>query len=178
MEILSTPRLHLVPLTGAVLRRRLETDDFEAVVELPDGARTVRFGPQWPGDAVGSFPRLLAEIGDAADGVVDLRYVAVERETGYAVAELGAKRPVEQDGSVEIGYGVNSSEQGRGLGTEAVGALSDAALSRDDVTRVLAHTSPDNLASQRVLENTGFVRIGSTVEDGHGTVVVWERTAS
>lgn len=178
MEILSTPRLHLVPLTGAILRRRLESDDFEAVLGLPDGARTVTFGPQWPGDALGAYAHLLEGLGGASDGVVDLRYVAVERETGYAVAELGAKRPVEDDGSVEIGYGVNASEQGRGLGTEAVGALSDAALARDDVTRVLAHTTPDNIASQRVLENTGFVRIGSTVEDGHGTVVVWQRAAS
>ena len=178
METLSTPRLHLVPLTGAVLRRRLESDDFESVVDLPDGARTVRFGPQWPGDALGSYPRLLTDVGEAADAVVDLRYVAIERETGYAVAELGAKRPVEADGSVEIGYGVNESEWGRGLGTEAVGALVDHALSREDIARVLAHTTPDNIASQRVLENTGFSRIGSTVEEGHGTVAVWERTAS
>ncbi|MCH1868136.1 GNAT family N-acetyltransferase [Nocardioides sp. CFH 31398] len=178
MEILSTPRLHLVPLTGAILRRRLESDDFEAVIDLPDGARTVTFGPQWPGEALTSFSRLLEEVGDAADAAVDLRYVAVERETGYAVAELGAKRPVDEQGAVEIGYGVNESEWGRGLGTEAVGALVDHALSRADVARVLAHTTPDNIASQRVLENTGFSRIGSTVEEGHGTVAVWERAAS
>lgn len=178
METLSTPRLHLVPLSAEVLRRRLAADDFELVLDLPDGTRTVGFGPQWPGDVVGSYEALLGSLGPtvADDVVVDLRYVAVDREALQAVAELGAKGPVAEDGSVEIGYGVNEACRGRGLGTEAVGALVTAALGRDDVTRVLAHTTSDNIASQRVLENTGFSRVGSTVEEGHGPVAVWERT--
>jgi [ribosomal protein S5]-alanine N-acetyltransferase len=174
MQILSTPRLHLVPLTGAVVRRRLEVEEFDAVIELPDGARTVTFSPAWPGDVLASYPGLLEQIGD---GAAEHRYVVVDRETAQAVGELGAKGPVSADGAVEIGYGVVEDARDRGLGTEAVGAVVDSLAALDEVVRVVAHTAPDNIASQRVLENNGFTRTGTTVEPGEGEVLVWEHPA-
>jgi ribosomal-protein-alanine N-acetyltransferase len=61
---------------------------------------------------------------------------------------------------VEIGYGVCQSCQGRGVATEAVGALCDFA--RRGARVVLADTDRENVASQRVLEKSGFQTCGET----------------
>ena len=79
----------------------------------------------------------------------------------------------EPDGSAEIGYGLAESAQGRGYATEALDAV--AAWASDQGLGVLvALTAADNLASQRVLERTGFVR-GELVEVDDGPMIRWER---
>lgn len=70
------------------------------------------------------------------------------------------------DGSVEIGYGINEMFQGQGYATEAVNAAVLWALQQPGVTRVEAETEPDNRASQRVLEKCGFVPTGTEGEEG------------
>ena len=49
---------------------------------------------------------------------------------------------------------------GRGLATRAVAAIVAEAFGPIGLHRVEAGTQPENLASQRVLEKNGFVRIG------------------
>ena len=62
--------------------------------------------------------------------------------------------------SATLGYWVDAAEQGRGLATAAVGAVADVARDHLRLHRLEAGVSPDNPASQRVLETSGFTRIG------------------
>jgi hypothetical protein len=55
-------------------------------------------------------------------------------------------------GIVELGYGVAPTHESLGIATAMVGAMIEIA---GDL-RVFAHTLPENLASQRVLEKNGF----------------------
>lgn len=91
-------------------------------------------------------------------------YVMVRDADGHAVGGIGFHRPPEGDGHVEIGYDLTPDARGQGYATEAVRALTEWALSRDGVHTVVAHTDPDNTASQRVLERAGFTR-AEPVED-------------
>ena len=59
-----------------------------------------------------------------------------------------------------IGYWVDGRRHGRGLATGAVGEVVSYAFGELDLHRVEAATLVDNVASQRVLENNGFDRIG------------------
>lgn len=59
-----------------------------------------------------------------------------------------------------IGYWVDHRRNGRGLATGAVGRIVDYAFGDLDLHRVEAATLVDNVASQRVLEKSGFERIG------------------
>lgn len=65
---------------------------------------------------------------------------------------------------VEIGYGVDKAFRGRGLATEAVGALVDWGREREDVGAILAETLTANLPSRRVLEKCGFRRCGESTD--------------
>jgi ribosomal-protein-alanine N-acetyltransferase len=62
--------------------------------------------------------------------------------------------------SCTIGYWVDGPRNGRGLATGAVGEIVSYAFGELDLHRVEASTLVDNVASQRVLEKSGFDRIG------------------
>jgi ribosomal-protein-alanine N-acetyltransferase len=164
MPNLETERLILTPLTRAMAEGRVAADDFSLHV-VPVGV--VHFPPSWPGDALGMFRRFLDDGEDPVPGT----WVAIERATLTVVGQLGEKGGPDVMEIQEIGYGFGV--QSRGFATEAVNALATHLLTfRKGVS---AHTEPENVASQRVLQKSGFVQAGSAWEDGHGEVLVWER---
>jgi [ribosomal protein S5]-alanine N-acetyltransferase len=81
-----------------------------------------------------------------------------------------------------IGYVVIERARRRGLASTAVSLVAEWALSEAGLARVEAFVEPSNLASQRVLENAGFVREGLlsaylAVPDGRADAFVYGRTA-
>ena len=76
-------------------------------------------------------------------------------ETGKSVGDLSFKG-LDSNGLVEIGYGIKKEYEGQGYMTEAVTAMARWASEQIGVNYVEAETDPDNKASQRVLEKTGF----------------------
>jgi RimJ/RimL family protein N-acetyltransferase len=81
-------------------------------------------------------------------------YVVVEKSSGLAIGGIGFKRPPNERGEVEIGYGMCESFQGRGLASEVVVAVCNFA--RGFARAILAETERANVASQRVLKKAGF----------------------
>jgi RimJ/RimL family protein N-acetyltransferase len=100
------------------------------------------------------------------------------QETHFAIAVNGAAvggigfRPHEdvERVSAEIGYWLGEPFWGRGITTEALIAVTAAALRTHGLTRVFAVPYAWNLASFRVLEKAGYVREGvmrrSAIKDG------------
>lgn len=62
--------------------------------------------------------------------------------------------------------GIQPLYEGKGYTTEAVNALVHWAVSQPSVTRVEAETEPENIASQKVLANVGFVPNGEIGQEG------------
>ena len=71
-----------------------------------------------------------------------------------------------QDGIVEVGYGVEAAYEGNGYATEAVSAIAQWASEQKGVKQIEAETDPENIASQRVLTKAGFVKNGVIGEEG------------
>jgi ribosomal-protein-alanine N-acetyltransferase len=63
-------------------------------------------------------------------------------------------------GAAHLGYSVDAGEQGRGIGTEAVGAVVDFAFATLRLHRVMANYQPSNERSGRLLRRLGFVPEG------------------
>jgi RimJ/RimL family protein N-acetyltransferase len=76
---------------------------------------------------------------------------------GDVVGSVGSHGAPDDDGAVEIGYGLSPSARGRGHATDAVRQLL-AILAAHDVSTVVAETDPANTASHGVLERSGFTR--------------------
>ena len=66
------------------------------------------------------------------------------------------------DGAFELGYWVGSGARGRGVATEAAGAVAHFAFERLGAQRLVAGHYIDNPASGRVLKKLGFKPTGET----------------
>lgn len=82
----------------------------------------------------------------------------------------GFKGLPKENGSIEIGYGIISSQQGRGYATKAVALLLKEAFSTTQIQTVTAHTAPSNKASHRVLEKNKFMKTGTKIDPGDAEV--------
>ena len=90
-------------------------------------------------------------------------------QDGVIVGDCGWFGPSDEDGEVEIGYGLAPSARGRGLGTEAVRLLVEWARGQG-ARSVRAEVLPGNEASLRLLARLGFEDIGERA--GHRILVL------
>lgn len=102
-------------------------------------------------------------------------FTLVQQDSGAVVGQCGFKGPPTAEGVVEIAYGVSPEHQGNGFATEAAGALTNYALSHEQVRTVRAHTLPEANASTRVLTKCGFQKVGEVMDPEDGLVWRWER---
>lgn len=79
-----------------------------------------------------------------------------------AIGGLGFKSQP-RDGCVEIGYGLAPSARGHAYAAEAVVALLTVAADQG-LSKVIADTTPDNIASQRTLISAGFRLVSTDTE--------------
>ena len=86
------------------------------------------------------------------------KWFIVEKKDGSKIGSIGY---FPATGSlVEIGYSLIPNERGKGYCTEAAKILVDYLFLSKSIVRVQSHTDVRNLASQRVLEKTGFKKEG------------------
>jgi RimJ/RimL family protein N-acetyltransferase len=140
-------------------------------IDVAEGERIVArtagpddsWAPDFPfeGDvgAVGGFLRATAASGEQRPfGFYRITRLA----DGRAIGGIGFKgQPV--DGCVEIGYGLAPSARGDGYAAEAVVAVLSLAAEHG-LSRVVADTTLDNIASQRTLSRAGFRLVGADDE--------------
>lgn len=157
--------------TGRLSLRALTRDEAEAVVA---GDRdTHAWAPDYPTPGDTRIAAFVLEGGltFATDSSPWGPFVIVDAASGLSVGGIGFKGSPNGRGQVEIGYGVCSSHQRRGVATESVLAMCD--LARRGATEVLAETEYENVASQRVLAKSGFQRT-----DTGGELMKWRKMLS
>jgi len=71
-------------------------------------------------------------------------------------------------GDVEIGYAIEEERQGRGLASEAVRAMSEWALARFALPRIVGIVAAENAASCSVLRKAGFLLVEESIRTLHG----------
>jgi RimJ/RimL family protein N-acetyltransferase len=76
------------------------------------------------------------------------------------VGECGTKTAPDDDGAVEIGYGLAPQSRGHGIGTRTLQLLIAEVRALPDVRRIDASVHVGNTASIRMLERAGFAREG------------------
>ncbi|MFJ7077851.1 GNAT family N-acetyltransferase [Streptomyces sp. NPDC098781] len=90
-------------------------------------------------------------------------FVLVREEDNLAVGGIGFHGAPDEEGLAEVGYDLVEGVRGRGYASEALRALSDHSLTRDDVQALIAAIHEDNAPSQGVAARAGYVR--ATVEE-------------
>lgn len=100
-------------------------------------------------------------------------YIAVRLADGVAVGSCGFKGPPAADGTVEIAYGTYPAFERQGAATAMTAEMVRIARA-GGATVAMAHTLPDNAASQRVLTKAGFRHVGEETDPEDGLVWRWE----
>lgn len=85
-------------------------------------------------------------------------WLLIRKTDRVVLGSADFKNSWNENGEVEIGYGLGADFEHKGYMTEAVKSMCDWALEQDGVCSVIAETYRDNLASQRILERCGFKR--------------------
>ncbi|MBL9021622.1 MAG: GNAT family N-acetyltransferase [Myxococcales bacterium] len=158
MSLLVTRRLELVPISVSLVEAVLEADRSRSEQIL--GAVMPH---AWPNRALierAFFASLDAIREDPhvrlwGDRVLITR--GAERRVVGSVIFHGAP---DHRGTVEVAYGVEEDSQRQGYATEATYASVEWALLQPGVEAVRAATPPWHVASQKVLERCGLVRVG------------------
>jgi RimJ/RimL family protein N-acetyltransferase len=88
----------------------------------------------------------------------DERWFFIEKKDGSRIGSVGCGP---EGKAMEIGYNLIPSERGKGFGTEAVAIIVDYLFLSKEIVRIQAHIDPRNIASQKVLEKTGFKKEGT-----------------
>jgi [ribosomal protein S5]-alanine N-acetyltransferase len=170
---LVTPRLSLVPITVAIVEGVLA--ERRADVEALLGAK---MPAAWPGRALveRAFWVSLDRIRESPEVRLWGDRVMVTREAPLrVVGSVVFHGAPDEDGAVEIAYGVEEDSQGRGYATEAVSASVAWALSHAQVRVVRATTPPWHAPSKRVLEKCGFSQVGVREGDAFGELLEFEK---
>jgi RimJ/RimL family protein N-acetyltransferase len=91
-------------------------------------------------------------------------FALVRRADGRAIGGMGFHSAPDEEGRVEIGYDLTEAARGNGYATEALRALADWALARDDVRSLFATIDPANTPSQAVVSRAGFTKVSEDEE--------------
>lgn len=102
-------------------------------------------------------------------------FAVVHLDSRSVIGSASFKGPPDEEGAVEIAYGIVPGYQGHGYATEAAAALVAFAFGSGRARLVRAHTLPTPNASTRVLVKCGFERVGEVVDPEDGLVWQWER---
>ncbi|MBI5266505.1 MAG: GNAT family N-acetyltransferase [candidate division Zixibacteria bacterium] len=164
---LFTHRLELVAATLDHICAELESTQHLATM------LDAQIDPEWP---PGEYDRQAQEFfrdrmragGEAVAGWY-VWYVILRggvEQGSVLVGTTGFLGPPNDRGEVEIGYSILPAWEGKGYATELVQALVGHAFQDLRVRKVIAHTTADNPASQRVLEKAKFRRVGEGADPG------------
>ncbi len=122
-----------------------------------------------------ALPILRASYGENPDGHTWGSLFFVEPHVRTLVGFGGFKGPPSSDAVVEIGYAIAPAFQGQGLATDAVAQMIQRAFEDATIRAVDAHTLGHANPSTRVLEKSGFLKIGETNDPDEGVVWHWRR---
>lgn len=110
-----------------------------------------------PHDSTAITRAFIAACIDAWNGGNRMPYVITTRGSNEAIGMLEARV---QGTAVDIGYVLARLHWGNGLMPEAIRALASESLSHLRIFRMQATCDVENIASQRALEKSGFIREG------------------
>ncbi len=154
MSVIHTEHLDLIPLSPVQLKMYMEQSSrLEAELHIPLSRSILT-------------PRVLRAIGmklAKMENTEEMKllwityWLIVIRKIPFGAGMAGFKGYPDQNGEVEIGYGIDPGYQNRGYMTEAVTGMIKWAFGEKACRSIVAiDVDKSNIASQRVLEKVGM----------------------
>lgn len=150
---IQTPRLILIPVTSQIAHDLA----FGSTMELEEmGLQT---NGRWPRqDILDILPFVTQAFQENPEATGFEFWMIARKESMTIIGDIGFHGIPDDQGIVEIGYGLIEEEQRKGYGYEALQAMMDWAKSHEQVTAIRADCLVTNVPSIRVLEKSGMKR--------------------
>jgi len=152
---LLTERLTLIPVTFSILKDISNggKSELEKIGIYTDG--------KWPTkDTKDIIPIILKEMEKTKTPSGFEFWIVVRNEDKKILGDIGFHGKPDEEGFVEVGYGLVEDERGKGYGFEALNAIISWAKSHPDVKTIKAECLLDNFPSIRILEKVGMKEVG------------------
>jgi RimJ/RimL family protein N-acetyltransferase len=102
--------------------------------------------------------------------------LAISKDRSEVVGSAGFHDFPDENGMIEIGYGIVPEMQNQGFGTELLLGMWKLICARTDV-KILRYTvSPDNAPSLHLVRKLGFTEIGVQIDPEDGPELIFEMT--
>ena len=155
--------------TKRLVLRRFRPEDAPSMRDVLCHLEVMRFSLNGPMPADDVAPWVAAQIEATASNRGLGRRAVVEGATGQVIGfvGLGDGPAPREPGDAELAYRLALPHWGRGLATEAAGALTRHGLAALGVARVIALVDPGNTGSVRVLQKIGMAFVRPVKLDGY-----------
>jgi RimJ/RimL family protein N-acetyltransferase len=129
-------------------------------------------GPISPAEAQRVIDKMRANHAQNRPGkILHLCLAILSKETGAFIGWCGLDHTDPRDADPALFYLLKASCWGKGLATEAAGAVLDYAFRQLALASVHGGAAPENLASKRVMEKIGMRDIGLDDEGGYAFTI-------
>lgn len=98
-------------------------------------------------------------------------WFVISKSDSKVIGDIGFKGVPDNEGFVEVGYGIIPEAQKQGYATESVQAIIDWAFKSSQVKKVNAQCNEENIPSIKVLEKLKMKKIRQ-----ENRMIYWERT--
>jgi [ribosomal protein S5]-alanine N-acetyltransferase len=164
---METKNLSLIPCTIPHLEKLIESAEaFEAAF----GWRVIEGYIEFDG----ALEYLLGTLKSEDSNSEWPSYFFIHRADKALIGLGGYKGEPDENGSVEIGYGVAPAYRGKGYATEAAEAMIQNAFASDDVQMVCAHTLAEENHSVAILRKLGMEKVAEINDPEDGNIWRWE----
>ena len=143
------------------------TTESMSIFPISDDEMIIKINQETNGELKRAYMEMLAGCKKSPEQRIwhTIWFMQLNDGSGQIVGDLCFKG-LNDNGSVEIGYGMKEGYEGRGLMTEAVTAMAKWAITQEGVSCIESETDSNNIASQRVLLKAGFVPTEVMGEEG------------
>jgi ribosomal-protein-alanine N-acetyltransferase len=124
-------------------------------------------------DRIGVWRRRATQVLETPEDLPWVTGVLVD-DTGAVVGGAGFHAAPDDDGMVEVGYGVDPAYRRRGYARAALLLMVERARAHPDVRTLRATVSPDNSASLGLIAQLPFVEVGEQWDEEDGLEIVFE----
>ena len=108
---------------------------------------------------------VISQVKDHSDHYMWYTYwLVIEKKSKIPVGGIWFNGEPDIYGKVFLGYFIEKSREGRGYATEIVACLKEWSLGKNSLKMIVADTSTNHKASQKVLKKNGFKEIEKSIE--------------
>jgi len=161
VQIIETKRLIIKPLSQDELNKHiLDPDELARNMGVKP---SMSLGAKETTEAIKNdlLPRICLP---DKDPLFYTMWIIIEKNIMAIIGGICFHGEPDQNGEVEIGYGIDNEHQNKGYMTEAIEGLTRWAVGKKRIRIIRAETSAANISSLRVLEKNDFEITQQTIE--------------